>query len=42
MWKKQDLLPFLSTPAAVIPILIGGADLMIPGGTLSSRWNSTR
>ncbi|KAF9478572.1 eukaryotic translation initiation factor SUI1 family protein [Pholiota conissans] len=31
LWKKQDLLPFLSTPAAVVPILIGGADLMIPG-----------
>ncbi|KIM41927.1 hypothetical protein M413DRAFT_445131 [Hebeloma cylindrosporum] len=31
LWKKEDLLPFLSTPAAVIPILIGGADLMIPG-----------
>ncbi|KAJ2921760.1 hypothetical protein H1R20_g15341, partial [Candolleomyces eurysporus] len=32
LWKKDDLLPFLSTPAAVIPILTGGADLMIPGG----------
>ncbi|KJA22113.1 hypothetical protein HYPSUDRAFT_55031 [Hypholoma sublateritium FD-334 SS-4] len=31
LWKKQDLLPFLSTPSAVTPILIGGADLMIPG-----------
>ncbi|KDR74004.1 hypothetical protein GALMADRAFT_250730 [Galerina marginata CBS 339.88] len=31
LWKKQDLLPFLSTPPGVIPILIGGADLMIPG-----------
>ncbi|CAA7262134.1 unnamed protein product [Cyclocybe aegerita] len=31
LWKKQDLLPFLSTPSAVVPILIGGADLMIPG-----------
>ncbi|KAJ2921757.1 hypothetical protein H1R20_g15343, partial [Candolleomyces eurysporus] len=31
LWKKDDLLPFLSTPAAVIPILTGGADLMIPG-----------
>ncbi|KAF8153971.1 hypothetical protein B0H34DRAFT_719823 [Crassisporium funariophilum] len=31
LWRKEDLLPFLSTPAAVIPILIGGADLMIPG-----------
>ncbi|RXW25184.1 hypothetical protein EST38_g715 [Candolleomyces aberdarensis] len=37
LWKKDDLLPFLSTPAAVIPILTGGADLMIPGeGTLVS------
>ncbi|KAF9040071.1 eukaryotic translation initiation factor SUI1 family protein [Panaeolus papilionaceus] len=31
LWKKQDLLPFLTTPSAVIPILVGGADLMIPG-----------
>ncbi|KAF9528822.1 eukaryotic translation initiation factor SUI1 family protein [Crepidotus variabilis] len=31
LWKKQDLLPFLSTPSAVVPILVGGADLMIPG-----------
>jgi hypothetical protein len=32
LWKKPDLLPFLSTPSAVIPVLTGGADLMIPGG----------
>lgn len=31
LWKKRDLLPFLSTPSAVIPVLVGGADLMIPG-----------
>ncbi|KAJ7682865.1 hypothetical protein B0H17DRAFT_1075171 [Mycena rosella] len=31
MWKRPQLLPFLSTPAAVIPVLVGGADLMIPG-----------
>ncbi|KAG2107739.1 uncharacterized protein F5147DRAFT_696927 [Suillus discolor] len=31
LWKKPDLIPFLSTPSAVIPVLIGGADLMIPG-----------
>ncbi|KAJ7279119.1 eukaryotic translation initiation factor SUI1 family protein [Mycena rebaudengoi] len=31
MWKRPTLLPFLSTPAAVIPVLVGGADLMIPG-----------
>ncbi|TFK37567.1 hypothetical protein BDQ12DRAFT_736100 [Crucibulum laeve] len=31
LWKKGDILPFLSTPSAVIPVLIGGADLMIPG-----------
>ncbi|KAJ2921759.1 hypothetical protein H1R20_g15340, partial [Candolleomyces eurysporus] len=30
LWKKDDLLPFLSTPAAVIPILAGGTDLMTP------------
>jgi translation initiation factor 2D len=32
LWKRRELLPFLSTPPAVIPVLIGGADLMIPGG----------
>ncbi|KAK0481372.1 eukaryotic translation initiation factor SUI1 family protein [Armillaria novae-zelandiae] len=31
LWKKPLLLPFICTPAAVIPILVGGADLMIPG-----------
>ncbi|KAG5636629.1 hypothetical protein H0H81_007370 [Sphagnurus paluster] len=31
LWKRRDILPALWTPAAVIPILIGGADLMIPG-----------
>ncbi|KAF7980438.1 hypothetical protein HWV62_38282 [Athelia sp. TMB] len=31
LWKKPDLLPTLTTPAAVIPVLTGGADLMIPG-----------
>ncbi|KAF9238328.1 hypothetical protein BU15DRAFT_47811 [Melanogaster broomeanus] len=31
LWKKYDLLPWISTPDAVIPVLIGGADLMIPG-----------
>ncbi|CAK5270936.1 unnamed protein product [Mycena citricolor] len=31
LWKRpQGLLPFLSTPEAVIPALVGGADLMIP------------
>ena len=34
LWRKEDLLPFLSTPASVVPILVGGADLMIPGGQL--------
>jgi hypothetical protein len=32
LWKHADLLPFLSTPSAVIPVLINGADLMAPGG----------
>jgi translation initiation factor 2D len=32
LWKRPGLLPFVSTPAAVIPVLVGGADLMIPGG----------
>lgn len=36
LWKKQEILPFLSTPAAVIPVLVGGADLMIPGASRSS------
>ncbi|KAH0833987.1 hypothetical protein J3R83DRAFT_11221 [Lanmaoa asiatica] len=31
LWKKYDLLPWISTPAAVIPVLVGGSDLMIPG-----------
>ncbi|KAG6890228.1 hypothetical protein C0995_010241 [Termitomyces sp. Mi166 len=31
LWKRRDLLPVISTPASVIPILVGGADLMIPG-----------
>ncbi|KAF8637107.1 hypothetical protein AX17_003011 [Amanita inopinata Kibby_2008] len=31
LWKKRDLLPFISTPSSVIPVLVGGADLMIPG-----------
>ncbi|KAG6884615.1 hypothetical protein C0993_009527 [Termitomyces sp. T159_Od127] len=31
LWKRRDLLPVISTPAAVIPIIVGGADLMIPG-----------
>ncbi|KAI6020560.1 hypothetical protein EDC04DRAFT_2736189 [Pisolithus marmoratus] len=29
--KKYDLLPCITTPASVIPVLVGGADLMIPG-----------
>ncbi|RPD60842.1 eukaryotic translation initiation factor SUI1 family protein [Lentinus tigrinus ALCF2SS1-6] len=36
LWKRPDLLPFLSTPAPVVPKLIGGADLMIPGDQLVS------
>ncbi|KAJ3566910.1 hypothetical protein NP233_g6706 [Leucocoprinus birnbaumii] len=33
LWKLQNsnLLPTVLTPSAVIPILVGGADLMIPG-----------
>ncbi|GBE78753.1 eukaryotic translation initiation factor SUI1 family protein [Sparassis latifolia] len=31
LWKQPALLPILSTPSAVIPKLVGGADLMIPG-----------
>ena len=34
LWKKYDLLPYISSPASVIPVLAGGADLMIPGGML--------
>lgn len=32
LWKHPRLLPTLHTPSAVIPVLCGGADLMIPGG----------
>ncbi|KIM52296.1 hypothetical protein SCLCIDRAFT_18213 [Scleroderma citrinum Foug A] len=32
LWKKYDLLPCISSPAAAIPFLIGGVDLTIPGG----------
>ncbi|KAI0298457.1 hypothetical protein B0F90DRAFT_1952301 [Multifurca ochricompacta] len=31
LWKHPTLLPILTTPAAVIPVLVGGADLMVPG-----------
>ncbi|KAI5118465.1 hypothetical protein M0805_003726 [Coniferiporia weirii] len=31
LWKYPPLLPFLSTPSPVIPVLAGGADLMIAG-----------
>ncbi|KAI6020580.1 hypothetical protein EDC04DRAFT_2736905 [Pisolithus marmoratus] len=31
LWKKYDLLSCITTPASVIPVLVGGADLMIPG-----------
>ncbi|KAI6004977.1 hypothetical protein EDC04DRAFT_2871789 [Pisolithus marmoratus] len=31
LWKKYDLLPCITTPASVIPVLVGGADVMIPG-----------
>ncbi|KAL5632360.1 hypothetical protein ACGC1H_005357 [Rhizoctonia solani] len=31
LWKCPTLLPTISTPAAVIRVLVGGADLMIPG-----------
>ena len=34
LWKKYDLLPYISSPASVMPVLAGGADLMIPGGML--------
>lgn len=36
LWKNHKLLPSLFTPKAVIPILSGGADLMIPGGKSAS------
>jgi translation initiation factor 2D len=32
LWKHPTLLPVLTTPAPVIPVLVGGADLMVPGG----------
>ncbi|TFY65557.1 hypothetical protein EVG20_g5538 [Dentipellis fragilis] len=31
LWKRPMLLPCLTTPSPVIPVLIGGADLMVPG-----------
>lgn len=31
LWKVPNLVPSLYTPDAVLPILMGGADLMIPG-----------
>ncbi|KAH9054133.1 hypothetical protein EDB87DRAFT_1676616 [Lactarius vividus] len=31
LWKHPTLLPVLTTPVAVIPVLVGGADLMVPG-----------
>ncbi|KAI6042408.1 hypothetical protein EDC04DRAFT_2660554, partial [Pisolithus marmoratus] len=31
LWKKYVLLLCITTPASVIPVLVGGADLMIPG-----------
>ncbi|OCB85854.1 hypothetical protein A7U60_g6985 [Sanghuangporus baumii] len=31
LWKKPRLLPYLSTPSAVIPVLQNGADLMAAG-----------
>ncbi|CCM00967.1 uncharacterized protein FIBRA_03015 [Fibroporia radiculosa] len=31
LWKRPNMLPLVSTPAAVIPKLVNGADLMIPG-----------
>ncbi|KAL1684705.1 hypothetical protein GGG16DRAFT_67781 [Schizophyllum commune] len=33
LWKRPELLPFVTTPSQVISILIGGADLMRPGVT---------
>lgn len=32
LWKHPTLLPILTTPENVIPVLVGGADLMVPGG----------
>lgn len=34
--KAPRLLPILRTPDAVLPILMGGADLMAPGGSRKS------
>lgn len=42
LWKRYDLLPFLSTSPAVIPVLVGGADLMIPGASYPPRIISGR
>ncbi|KAH9011866.1 hypothetical protein EDB84DRAFT_1538194, partial [Lactarius hengduanensis] len=42
LWKHPTLLPVLTTPAAVILVLVGGADLMVPGGpgAAPSRWGA--
>jgi translation initiation factor 2D len=32
LWTCPSLLPSVTTPPAVIPKLLGGADLMAPGG----------
>jgi len=32
LWKHPTLLPVLTTPAPVILVLVGGADLMVSGG----------
>ncbi|KIY47317.1 hypothetical protein FISHEDRAFT_45558 [Fistulina hepatica ATCC 64428] len=41
LWKRQSLLPIVSTPPQVIDALIGGADLMIPGVTSYTRGLAT-
>jgi translation initiation factor 2D len=35
LWKRPMLVPFLSTPSMVIPVLLNGADLMAAGGAYS-------
>ena len=32
LWKHPTLLPVLTTQPSVIPVLVRGADLMVPGG----------
>ena len=42
LWKKRDLLPLVCTPPSVVRFLVGGADLMIPGGQYAAQSSQRR